>query len=85
MHKTPEKSKSELKKKLMEEWASIDPHYTQKIVSSMPKKLMEGKDTKLNTKICCCIAKKKFYFSCPNIKLYLILGVDFFWKQIVII
>ena len=41
VHKTPENSKRELKKKLMEEWASIDSHYTQKIVFSMPKKFME--------------------------------------------
>ena len=37
----PEKSKRELKRKLMEEWAWIDPHYTQKIVASVPKKLKE--------------------------------------------
>ena len=39
VHKTPEKLKRELKEKLMKEWASIDPHYTHKIVASMPKKL----------------------------------------------
>ena len=41
VHKTTKKSKHELKKKLMEEWAPIDAHYTQKIVASMPKKFME--------------------------------------------